>query len=735
MLPSAFQAISHCYTRPAVCRFAFAVAILAMAQNVEGQVKPKEGDEVKVLFLRDWHDGVVIGRKGDKYGVQYEFGGTAQQRMFTRSEIRMMCEVNAMDLARNWASNNGQFKVEAALLKIEDDSLVLVKTDLKAIKVPLAKLSSKDLAYIEKFKKSHETAVAKGEIPARTAELPEIENFSSTLSGAAVVGFGEEKVGPLGKIPTYLADFKQAGIGFTFPRKRQELVAVIPVGGPEQLVLMTAYENNFFNKEAKFPSQLYWISLKQQKVVGTLYITPDDYALDYDPRSKTLVSIQELPEHAIDNTYALTTWRLSPGAKKIEPVVRWHAQFEWRDSKYVKVINDKIILAKTDRNTYIAWDTTEKKELYALRSRSFFDVNVVLTSDRKFLLLPEDGSVSIINAETGELIYQLRVNDGAVSGVGVNDSGTKIAALTATSLYVWNLDSGDNSPKIYKAPMIGNPFSARLAWVDDDHVIVEGFDRHILFRLSLELPVWSYTMDVRQKHLNSDPLRSMILNGHFMYVAQPEVFGGSIALGAVKLPGPSVDEVTANLVKEDLYSVKSGSLVSLGSMEVSDPEKVRQWLTEKISQCGWKLDDKAEIVIDCKMGRGQQQTETYRAFGARSNNSDTTVTYTPYFSNLTIRKGSAILWRGGISTGAPHVVHGGNIQGQIDLQQQPQLQFFESIVLPNQILDPRFGSGFGISSLGLKGIEVKSTQPAGRAEDPDAARRQFQKEKESSRNQ
>ncbi len=51
-------------------------------------------------------------------------------------------------------------------------------------------------------------------------------------------------------------------------RKSQEVVAVIPVGGPEQLVLLTAREDNCFNGNLKFQSQLYWVSLKSQKVLG-----------------------------------------------------------------------------------------------------------------------------------------------------------------------------------------------------------------------------------------------------------------------------------------------------------------------------------------------------------------------------------------------------------------------------------------------------------------------------------
>ncbi|MBL8854428.1 MAG: hypothetical protein JNK57_10690 [Planctomycetaceae bacterium] len=687
----------------------------------QAQVKLEEGEQVKVYATGDWRDGVVLGQQGSKYGVQYEFAGTAQQGMFDRKAIRIMCETEALDFARTWASESGTFKVDAALKAIQGDKVVLIKIDMEEITVPLASLSKKDVAYVGKLKKFREAAIAQGQLPAETPPLPEVESFAGGFGDTAMVMFGEGKVAPLGTPPSYLSTFTQSGTGFKLTRERQELVAIIPVGGPEQLVLASVREDNFFNNGVMFPSQLYWASLKQKKIIGTVFVTSEDYVLDYDPRSKTMISYNKGERQGFNDGGVMTAWRLSPGDSKAEPLVRWNASLGWRLwSYYAKVINDRVILAKTDRETYTAWDLVEKKVLYTIKARSFFDAQVVLTKDRQHLIIPEDGFVTVIKADTGELAFQLKV-PSSVSGVNVNDAGTKIAALTRDRLYVWELDGTDPRPISYEAPLIGNPFSARLDWLDDDHILVEGFLSQILFRLSLELPIWSYEMDVWQKSLNDDPLRSMVLNGHFFYTAQPDIFGGTLAVGAVKLPGPSVQEVTSKIEKEALFAVKPGTSVAIGNLKVSDPTQVRQWLEQKIQSNGWVLADQAEIVIHCEMGQHPPRTETYTSMMGRGTN--TSVTYSPYYSNIEIRQDKRVLWQSGTSTGAPMVVNGDDIQGQVTRMQVPQLQFYETVELPARIIDSKYGNGFGRSVFGLRGIEVASTAPVGRADSPEEAQR------------
>ena len=704
---------------------------LAVPAVLLAQVKPAEGDPVKVFYLNEWRDGTVVGSQGNKIGVLFEFVNDARPGMFERQAIRLLCETEAIDLARTWANESGQFKVDAALKRIQADQVVLVKVDLSEITVPVASLSKKDVAYISKFKKDYEAAVLRGEIPGEVPALPDVETFASGSSELGTVAFGEGKIQPLGAVPSFLQTFHQAGLGFNLLRQQQELVAVIPVGGPEQLVLVSVKENNFLNRGVKFPSQLYWVSLKQQKVIGSVFITPNSQAVDYDPRSRRLVSYELPARGRYTKPGTLTVWRLNPGETNIEPLVRWEAKLSQRGwSVFAKVINEQLILAKIDKQNYTAWDIAEKKEIYTLKARSSSDAPLILTPDRQHLLVPEDGHVTALEATTGKLVFQLPV-PSSVSGVNINESGTRLAALTADRIYVWKLDGSDDQPQSYEAPLVGNPFRARLEWLDEDHILVDGFNAKTLFRLSLELPVWTYEMDVWQRSLNNDPLRSQMVNGHVFYTAEPNRFGGTLAVGAVKFPGPSVAELTANIDKESLYVLKPGAVVAVGTLKVSDPDRVRQWISQKAQANGWTLSNTADIVIDCEMGQLPARTETYSQMGGRGG--ETRVTYSPHFAGIRIRQGDKTLWQIGTTTMAPPIVGGGDIHGQVNRVQVPQLRFFEVVTIPPKIIDPSYASGFGKSQLGLRGIVVVSTSPVGRVDNPEEAQRQAAEELDQAR--
>lgn len=695
-----------------LCLAVLMVWVLGVRES-HGQAKLEEGEEVKVLFLNQWQDGVVLGSNKSLYGVEFEFAGARKREMFNRANIRKLCEIDAMDLARTWESSNGKFKIEAALKTYAGEKVVLAKTDGNEIEVPINSLGPKDLAYLKKFKKNLDQAVEKGMVPMPVPKLPPIESFDGGVQSLAGIIVGEGRVQPLGSVPAFLTEFQQSGTGFYFARDKQELVAVIPVGGPEQLVLLTAREDNFTNQGVEFQSQAYWVSLKQQKVIGTIALPPEDHIVDYDPRSKRLLSIHRNRLGQNQDTESITLWNLKPGDTQAEPVVRWEVQFapQIRDL-FCKIINPELVLAKTEPQTYKVWNTVTKQVAYTFKTASFFDASIVLSPDRKILLLPEDGKVTVLDAESGALKFSLKVDDRHVSGVNIDQRGTRLACLTERNIYVWDLAKSDPSPKVYAAPLIGSPFESRIEWVDDDLVLAASQQQRVLYRLSLELPVWSYRMDVADVWLNQNPLTNQVLNGLFFYVAEPDKFKGSIAIGAAKLPGPKVDELTKSLNRESLMLMKPGVRVRLQLGSLTDPSAVDAWLTDKIRANGWILDPNAPIALFAEMGQGQTKTETYQEMGLGAKT--TSVTFTPHYANLTLKQEDIVIWQTGTTTGAPSMVRAVDLQSEVAKSQVPQLDFFRVVSIPSQIIDPKYSRGFGVSQLGLKGIEVLSTSPPGR---------------------
>ena len=217
--------------------------------------------------------------------------------------------------------------------------------------------------------------------------------------------------------------------------------------------------------------------------------------------------------------------------------------------------------------------------------------------------------------------------------------------------------------------------------------------------------------------LNRDPLKNMVVNGHFFYVAQPDVWGKTIAVGAVSLPGPSVEETTQNINRDDLLLVKRGVGMAIELHDVKNAGQVEDWLIDKIEANGWVYDPDAELVMHAEMGIGSTQTIEYQEIGSRKTS---TVSYRPHYANLKIKKDKLIVWQTGTSTGAPGFVQG-DPQAAVNKYQTPRLQFFKNVKIAVDIMDPKYSRGFGKSKLGLRGIEVVSMSPPGREDDPEAA--------------
>ncbi len=757
----------------------------------DAQLKLEVGEEIMVFyFTGDWKKGTVLEKQRDGWLVDYFAHGESlsMQDWFHRNQIRKLCEVGALDFARRWESSNGNFKIDAALKDFvgDLDEVILTKTDLKELKVKISSLSTADITYVKKLYKNRDSAASIGMMPALIPKLPELTQLELDAAKTPSIQIGGEgDMGPFGVLPSFLKTFQPEGVGFQIIRARQRVVATIPVGGPDQLVLVTAFEHTAVWDDAPFQSQGYWVSLKQKKVVNIVAVSPESRPVDYDPRHKLLLTVRDLTDEKLETRrkrlykdltaqkdlsrtesedfqkefgsifnqnaeYVL--WRLQPGESKVEPLIRWHAKSnQGLHLPYAKIINDKIVLAKVDSNTYQAWDLETRREAYSFKISkfpNFLSKNLELTPDRQSIIIAGDNQVSIINAENGELRFALQVPEDRVIGANVDSSGTKLAALTNRCLYVWDLLSGNREPNVYLAPLIGSPAGSRLDWIDDDHVLIEGIGRRVLYRLSLKLPIWSYITDVGySSDFIDNPLNFNAVGGLFFYVAeQPseilfdqilktgriQATGNRIAVGAVNFPGPRVNQMAETALNENtqsMYVLKPGVHVDIELDSVTDPDQVTQWLKERIQAAGWVYQPGSSLRINAEMGTLPTRTQTFRQFGTLRNDT-TSVSITPHFARIRITDGDKIIWEVATQTGVPFFVRSNDIQVAVNEQQVPQLKFFERVKFDPIVMDPEYSYGFGVSRFGLPGIEVVSVTPPGRADDPWAAAEEMEKQLE-----
>ena len=78
------------------------VFVLPTAES-PAQSKIDKEEDVKVLFLGEWCDGVVVDKKRNQYLVDFFWSAGSKQEVFDRQNIRRLNEVDAMDYSRNLA--------------------------------------------------------------------------------------------------------------------------------------------------------------------------------------------------------------------------------------------------------------------------------------------------------------------------------------------------------------------------------------------------------------------------------------------------------------------------------------------------------------------------------------------------------------------------------------------------------------------------------------------------------
>lgn len=747
----------------------FALQVLTNSEAFS-QARLVEGEKVRVLALGGWRDGIVLETKGKQAKVSYNIFPKSQlgfnsddddgfsedesddiqidqltkrEAVFTRNNIRKLCELKGIDFARSWTTADGQYQVIAALQNVEGDKVVLVKEDLTIVKVPLATLSAKDKGYAKKQFNMRKAAIAAGRMPAITPTLPSIQDFE-TLDEFYREPFepSNAEVQPFGATPPFLK-FSESGLGFNLLRASQEVVSVLPVGGPQELLLVGARENDMTDGNG-FQTQLYWLSMKEQKVLGNIAITAKSVPVDYNPMTKTLLTVNTngFFDDGNDPEF-FTLWRLLPGKTDAMPLICWSANFKSRDDHALaKIVNNEIVMAKLGGDSYVAWNLKERRQIYKIKLQGFRS-KMDMTPDRKMLIGCEEDRVTIFNAIDGKIINQfsgkLKVEGYAffnqLTGANVNSTGTKLAAVNQMSVMIWDLAAGERKPKICPAPFVAGTSDSQVSWIDDDLILVESHMSKVLFRVSLGLPVWSY--DLENTWGKDNRLNTYTVDSKYFYNARPHPAGTGgrfeyaerganlVGVGIVNLPGPKVNEITKNIDPDSLNILKPGTRVGLKLSNVTNPEQVRIWFTEKIKEAGWILDNEAPIKVIASMGIGQAQKVEYQTIGSSNVFS---VNFRPHYSKYQIKDGKRVLWQNSTSSRAPSMIQSNNPRAAVGRYQQPNLEFFRRQKFPKKVLDPKYARGFGVSQLSMDGIKVLSTNPPGRASDPDEALRKAEED-------
>ena len=651
----------------------------------------KVGDEIEYLWVGTWYPGSVLEVRGDSVGIEYEWGGSPRREFVPSLKLRFAWEAKAITPMRFWSDQSGEFRVRAAAIGLSDNSLTLHKEDGSEVTVPIDMLSDADQKLLRRAKASAGPSVA--ELISITTFETAGEGWSSPWNEAANLS----DVPP--DAPPSFANMPEKGVGFPKLHFHDDLVRVIPIGGRDGWMLAGTV-----TRLGEQPSRLLWVALASGKVKKIQYLPSGERLAACDPTSRQVLTIH--PD--VEDVPVLTVFRCDPSTDQAQAIKRWGSLSEqqWGSwDNWAEFVSPTRVIHEWGSKQYVVWDFESESEVYRIDQESFFGARPTISPGRKYLAIPEDSRVRVIESATGRTLASLPIQGDRAVGVGFSARGDRLAVLTPSESAIWTLGSGDQ-PQRLKADMIGSVFRSTIEWIDDRLLLI---DRSILYDTELQLPVWNYETETFEVKRDSYGERTQtVLDGKLCYAVEFRGKASGFIVGAVELPGPGVREAVQGLDRETMYAIRRGSPVRLEIDCGAHDSEVRAALTNQIAANGWILDSGASTLIRAKMGRSNPQTVEYRKI--MGGGSTFSVTVTPYFSTVQILFGEKVAWSGGSSTGLSPVLwlkDGQSPQDQANRAQQPNPDFFRQVQIPEKILDPNKKRGLGTSLISSRGLTPK----------------------------
>lgn len=682
----------------------------------------KRGDAVIVYedFRKEWYNGMVvdISRTTGKLKVQYHDGNRTRTEIYDPGTVRFAFEKDAIAPARNWTDATGSFKILAAPLGIYGDTLKIRKEDMAELEVPISKLSDGDQRYIDRLKREL------GGAATPTPELPPAVKFSAGTRARAfqMAISNDDRIAILpDPLPAYMK-LQEGGAAFGRIGNHsdgEEFGVIIPVGGPDSLVLASAERHP---RRGDPSTRLIWVSIADKKIARQQKLPPDEYVLDYHPPSHRLLTYSYLDKDdwGRGKKIALAIWEVLPTDEMAKPVIRWeaHPPEGTGIDPWARIIDGRIVLQRWDKGEYVGWNVDQQSEAYRLKQESFRDILPAFSGTKRYAFLPEQNQVRIFDPLSGSVMTSLPAPKGS-KAVALSEDGKQAAVLDNHRIAVWDLTDATAEPAYYHADDIGRANVSSMFWLGSDKLMVNTFRELLLFSLSQRIVVWSYQFEYSTKQGNEERPLVHVVNDHLVYGAsiQDNNRNEGLAVGNVKLPGPKVAEVFGTVDREDLEVTKPGERVRL-EVRCGDQlnRDVYYALLAKIEENEWILDaENPTAIIYADAKKGQTQSTTYYITSLRDGSThEETVTYTPNVYSIKIVKNNEEIWVGETQSGSAGFTSlRGNetMQSKVNESQVPSASFFKNADIPSRIIHKDYRRGLGTTQISTRGLIPGELKP------------------------
>jgi hypothetical protein len=248
-----------------------------------------------------------------------------------------------------------------------------------------------------------------------------------------------------------------------------------------------------------------------------------------------------------------------------------------------------------------------------------------------------------------------------------------------------------------------------MRWQNDERLWAARDSKTLsLFSLKHRAVLWSFQFSTEPGAAAKFGRVRELVRDHVAYATTAGVLAGPggkpLAIGAVALPGPGVEEADATFDRESLVAIRPGSTIRLVLKTGENDARVQAALEAAIEKSGWVLDPNSSTILTAEMGRADPRQVTYYDW---EDNPVETATLTPYFSKVTIEYEGKVVLKRSVGNYAPRLVfleQGETVQQKIDEWEKPSVDFFDRLHLPKEVLHPEKIDGVGTTRVTNRGL-------------------------------
>lgn len=587
---------------------------------------------------------------------------------------------------REWSDSTGTFKVVAQLIEVKDGAAFLRTTEGKTLKIPLARLSEADHAFLKGGSNPFEevdsgpsgmtaaataapsgTAAVTGASPGVWSENLEIDwsavddmdrsvdgEWNLSLPAQGELGFAAKRA-TLAKKTAFHEDIRRLEVN---PIAQRAVVGyTVSFGVP------------------KPQSRLSLIDLTTGKAVHTAPVEADMCPLALLNDGSTALMYGTSDERKGFETHdQIQLWKISGKSVIRSPI--W-VPFPGESEHFGKKINSHIVqaiplpnnkLILLAGNGHLACiDVVTRRPFWHAQLRNGA---IDASTDRSLLAVMDGQAVLIVDPQTGQVKAAQSLDDKPHVGwpkVRWSPSGNRLLLSFTTQLRVLDLTSGT---WLHQCNFTGGPIAPNaLSYPHDDYALLEG---RLLVHIPSQIKVCEYRDAGR-----------ITVEGGTSFIGMQNNETGMVV--PAKIPHPAAEAILAQAEKDpSVFLIHPGVEVSIDSSGAGQhASQVTEFLRTAATTAGYQVVADSPIKIAAAITGPKQEAISYIASGA-------------YIANVyqsTIR----LTWQGKDvwSTGGNNIpgflqtARGQSIQDKLnELGQSPNLHVFEKAQFPKLLQRP-----------------------------------------------